>query len=423
MTTDRAIYRRSRFFRTIADALPGMVAYWDANLRCRFANHAYVEWFGRTPESMVGTSIQDLMGPDLFARNEPYIRAALRGEPQQFERTLIKANGTTGHTLAHYVPDVDPEGGVAGFFVLVTEVTRLKEAEVKARLAATVFQNAVEGILVTDVNQVILSVNPAFTSITGYSAEEAIGRTPRILKSNQHDQAFYASMWQDITSKGRWQGEIWNRRKGGEAYLEWLTITKVAGGDGRPEHYLSVFNDITEFRRNDERNKFLAFHDALTGLPNRTLLVDRLEHQITKATRERENIAVLFLDLDRFKVVNDTLGHDVGDELLRKVAEKLLAQVRVTDTVARLGGDEFVVLLENPKDLAFVGLLAERIIKVINEPMELKGNLVQVGVSIGISLFPGDGETMEALMRGADQAMYEGKRRGRNDYRFVEPRS
>ncbi len=416
----QALAESEHFLKTIANSLPGLIAYWDKDLRCRFANHSFQDWFGQAPEAMIGTSMQELMGERLFSLNEPYIRGALKGEKQQFERTLIKANGSIGHTLANYVPDIKANGEVAGFFVLVSEVTLLKEAEAKLQLAASVFHNTVEGILVTDADLVILSVNPAFTHITGYSAEDAIGKTPRILKSKHHDQAFYAAMWRDIDATGHWQGEIWNRRKDGEVYLEWLTITKIRSSIGEPVQYVSVFNDITKSRYNDEKIKHLAFHDALTDLPNRSLLMDRLDHHIAKAERDKTCLAVMFLDLDRFKVVNDTLGHEIGDDLLRAVAKKLQGQVRQSDTVSRLGGDEFIILLDNPASDDEVAYIAGRVLAVIKEPMEFRGKAAQVGASIGIAMFPRDGNTPVELIKSADAAMYAAKDGGRNTYRFFQ---
>ena len=417
---DRALVERERFIRTITDSLPGMVAYWDKGQRCRYANHAYLEWFGRRPEQMIGITLLELMGEQLYAFNEPYIRGVLGGEKQLFERALTRADGSIGHTWAQYLPDISAGGTVEGFFVLVNDVTRFKEAEANLKLTASVFRSTIEGIVITDAEQRILSVNPAFTTITGYTAEEAIGQTPRILKSNHHEKAFYAAMWRDLDATGRWQGEIWNRRKGGEVLLEWQTITKIHGSSDEPVRYVSVFHDITESRHDDERIRHLAFHDALTDLPNRSLLMNRLDHQIAQAERERCNLAVVFLDLDRFKAVNDTLGHDVGDDLLRLVAQQLQILVRQSDTVARLGGDEFVLLLHNPSGREELVQIITRIIAALHEPMVIRGNTAQVGTSLGIAMFPADGQTPDRLIQCADAAMYAAKRAGRNTYRFFQ---
>jgi diguanylate cyclase (GGDEF)-like protein/PAS domain S-box-containing protein len=413
-----AVAQSENFLKTITDAMPGLVAYWDKDLRCGFANKPYQEWFGKLPQAVIGTTMMELMGERLFALNEPHIRGVLTGQPQRFERTLTKADGSLGFTLVNYIPDKDANGSVVGFFVLVSDVTVLKQAEVELKLAASVFENTIEGIFVTDGNGVILSVNPAFTSITGFTADEAIGRTPRILRSDRHDEAFYAAVWRDIAAKGQWQGQIWNRRKDGETFLEWQTITKIPAPEGEPVRYISVFNDITELWRKDEYIRHLAFHDALTDLPNRALLMERLNHQTAIAKREQRLLAVMFLDLDRFKFVNDNFGHDVGDDLLKAVAQKLLALVRQSDTVARLGGDEFVIVLNNPESQAEVTHIADRVVAVINEPMEFCGKSAQVGTSIGIAMYPTNGDTPAELIKSADTAMYAAKAAGKNTHRF-----
>lgn len=414
----QAIAKSERFLKTITDALPGMVAYWDKDLRSRFANKPYLEWFGKPPEAIIGCHMREVLGEQLFALNEPYARAVLAGERQNFERCITKADGSVGYTWANYIPDIDTQGDVAGFFVLVSDVTPLKQAENELKLAASVFHNTLEGIIVTDGKGVMLSVNPAFSEITGFSNAEAVGQSTRIFKSNRHDAAFYRAMWQDILDNGRWQGEIWNRRKNGELFLIRMTITMIRGMADDTVRYLSVFSDITDIWQQDERMRHLAFHDALTDLPNRSLLTERLEHQIAMAEREQRGMALMFLDLDRFKFVNDSLGHDIGDDLLKAVANRLLGLVRHSDTVARLGGDEFVILLDNPANKAEVADIASRIVAEINRPMEFRGKQAQVGTSIGIAMYPSDGASPEALMKSADSAMYAAKNAGKNTYRF-----
>lgn len=408
------------FIKTVTDATPGMVGYWDNDLCCRFANKAYQEWFGKPPEALIGANIQDLLGENLFALNGPYIRGALAGKRQAFERSLTKVDGSISHVWTNYVPDVDSTGLVSGFFVLVTDVTVLKEAEAELKVAASVYQNTTEGIFITDADGTIRSVNPAFTEITGYSAEEAIGQTPRLLKSNRHEPEFYAALWREIADCGHWQGEIWNRRKSGEVFLEWQVVTKIAGIAGEPCRYISLFHDVTDVWHKDEHVRHLAFHDPLTELPNRSLLTERLERQVFMAERERRGLAVMFLDLDRFKLVNDTLGHEIGDELLKAVAQKLQALVRQTDTVARMGGDEFVIMLDNPANRDEVAHIANRIVATINNPMEFLGKSAQVGTSIGIAMYPSDGQAPADLIRNADTAMYRAKNAGKNTYRFFD---
>ncbi len=409
---------RTAFISSIVNAVPNMVGYWHKDLRFGFANDAYVEWFGKNPDSLIGTHVRDLMGDHLFTLNEPLIRAALAGERQQFQRTLTKADGSLGYIIGNYIPDIDSNGEVKGIHILASEVTRLKEAEAEFELAANVFENTYEGILVTDAQGVILSVNPAFTVITGYSAKEVIGHTPRVLKSNRHDIAFYESMWRELNDNGRWKGDIWNRRKNGEIFPERITITRINDSAGAPIRYVSVFSDITDLWREDEYIKHLAFHDALTDLPNRTLLIERLQHRIEAARRDPAPLTIMFLDLDQFKVVNDTYGHDVGDELLRIVGKRLVALIRQSDTVSRIGGDEFIIKFNNVADREELSHVAERVIATINEPMEIRGTTLAIGTSIGIATYPEDGINPEDLIKSADVAMYAAKGAGKNTFRF-----
>jgi|GEM_PF-514857 len=295
----------------------------------------------------------------------------------------------------------------------------LQSANQELELAASVFHNTQEGVLVTDASGQILSVNPAFSLITGYSSREALGQRPSLLKSDRHGIDFYDGMWMSLLQSGVWQGEIWNRKKCGEAYLEWLTINRIDGPDGKPLRYVSVFRDITELRSNEEQVRHLAYHDALTGLPNRALFLDRFGHALALAQREDSRLAVVFMDLDGFKAVNDTFGHEVGDELLQEVARRIRQTLRRdTDTVARLGGDEFVLLIEGISSAETVAQLAEEIIASVRQPITLRGHSVKVGASLGLALFPEDGSDVKTLMQQADTAMYAAKAAGKNTYRF-----
>lgn len=420
-TLSEASSKREQFIRSITDNMPSMIGYWGRDLRCRYANNAYRDWFGKPPEHIIGITFQELAGERLFAMNQPHIHGALAGESQRFERTLNKANGSVGHIIGHYIPDFDADGTVKGFAILASEVTVLKETEAKLKLAACVFENTLDGVLVTDADGIILSVNPAFIEITGYTSEEAVGQTPRILQSSRHDEAFYVSMWKEIKTKGRWNGEIWNRRKDGDLYLERMTISMVHDEDGKPVRYVSVFSDITSLWRKDEYIKHLAFHDALTDLPNRTLVTDRINQKLLHSNREQSSLALMFLDLDGFKLVNDQFGHNIGDDLLKEVAKRLLALVRKSDTVARVGGDEFMFIFDNPTGRDEIQHVASRIISSINEPIEILGEELQIGASVGIALFPDDGQTCNDLIKNADTAMYAAKRSGKNNIRFFSP--
>lgn len=407
-----------RFIRTITDALPGLVAYFDRDLRCGFANKGYLDWHGKSAEEMDGLSLKELLGPTLFAINEPHIRAVLSGQSPQVERYLTKRDGSIGHVLANYIPDIDAQGTIIGFVLVVTDIKAFKHAEAQLKLAANIFDNTAEGIMVTDKDGIILSVNPAFTSITGYPAQEAIGQSPSMLKSDRHGREFHQSVWKSIATTGKWEGEIWNRRKNGELFLQWQTITSIPASPGDEGRYVSVFHDITERWENNESIKRLAFHDALTALPNRLLLTERIDHHIAMADRDALSLVVMFLDLDHFKLVNDTYGHAVGDALLLSVAKKLPLLVRQSDTVARVGGDEFVILLVNPASVADVKRIAAGIITAIKEPIASHGVSASVGTSIGIAIYPMDGVIAAELIRNADIAMYAAKIAGGNAFRF-----
>jgi len=417
--------QRERFITSITDALPGLLAYWDKDLVCRFANKGYLEWFGKSPEEVVGHTIRDLLGDHLLALNEPYIRGALAGQRQSFERSLTKADGSIGYTWANYIPDIDPHGTIFGFYVLVTDVTKLKEAEADLRLAAAAF-NTQEAIVITDANSVILRVNQAFTEITGFTAAEVVGQTPRLQKSHRHNADFYRAMWESIGRTGSWQGEIWDRRKNGEEYPKWLTISAVKDDHGVVTHYVGTHFDITERKKAEEKINELAFFDQLTGLPNRTLLLDRLKQVMATNARSGSMGALLFIDLDNFKTLNDTLGHDKGDLLLQQIAKRLLTCIREGDTAARLGGDEFVVMLnglgQNIDDAAIQAeIVGEKILATLNHTHSLDGHEFLSTASVGLTLFGNQPETRDELLKQADLAMYQAKAAGRNTLRFFDP--
>jgi diguanylate cyclase (GGDEF)-like protein/PAS domain S-box-containing protein len=296
----------------------------------------------------------------------------------------------------------------------LADVTAERRAEDALRLAAGVFENAQEGILITDPEGTILSANPAMVRMCGYAPEEMIGQNPRILKSDLHGRDFYERMWKSLLSEGRWQGEIYNRHKDGGIYPEWVTMSAVRDGIGRILYLISIARDLTERKRYEEKIAYEASHDALTDLPNRRGFLVRLEEDLRRAALERRSLGLLFMDLDGFKGVNDTLGHDVGDQLLIQVARRLLGAMRASDVVARMGGDEFTVILEplrGPEDLRTV---ARKILALFEVPFDLAGRPVRSTPSIGGALFPEDATDLQGLLKEADLAMYRTKERGRN---------
>lgn len=281
-------------------------------------------------------------------------------------------------------------------------------------LAERIIESTLEGVIITDARGRIMSVNPAFTKLTGYSEAEAIGQTPAMLSSGRHDKRFYESMWRQLREQGQWQGEIWNRRKNGEFFPEYLSITAITDERGEVSHYAGMFTDITQLKENEENIRNLAYRDPLTGLPNRRLLDDRLEMAIAQAHRHGTHVGVLFIDLDQFKQVNDSLGHAAGDELLAELARRLRRCVREDDTVARLGGDEFVVVLADVERHEDVQQTAERALDAIRAPLWLQGRELVVTCSMGMSVYPEDGRDRKSLLKHADAAMYQVKNQGRD---------
>ena len=282
------------------------------------------------------------------------------------------------------------------------------------RLSRMVFDNSLEGITVTDASSRIVMVNRAFTHTTGYSAEEAIGQTPALLKSGKQGPDFYAKFWRAVREDDGWHGEIWNKRKDGEIYPQWISVTAVRNRKGQIEHYMAIFADITERKERENLMAYQALHDALTDLPNRRLFHDHLDQALAHAKRyANRTLAVMYLDLDRFKHINDTLGHDAGDILLKEVAARLRRCVRESDTVARLGGDEFTILLPEINEESDARAVAEKILIAMREPVKLNSESRIITTSIGISLSPRDGIDAETLMKQADAAMYQVKGSGR----------
>jgi len=292
--------------------------------------------------------------------------------------------------------------------------------EQQLRLSATVFERCSQGITVTDVDGTILSANPAFTKITGYSANEAIGQNPRFLRSGRHGKDFYGNMWQQLCQVGHWEGEIWNRRKNGEVYPEWLWISAVKDAAGCIAQYVAMFSDISESMRAQRRIEFLANHDALTELPNRLSANQHLQLAIGNAEKSKAKVALLFLDMDHFKSINETRGHLFGDAVLKTVTTRIQSCVRETDTISRHGGDEFIVILSDLRDAEAIVRIAEMILRRTEEPLTLDGHELSLTLSIGIALYPDDGTDFESLLSSADAAMYQAKEVGRNTYQFFD---
>ncbi|WP_027147969.1 bacteriohemerythrin [Methylobacter tundripaludum] len=411
----------------IASQVPGLVFQFqlfpDGSSRIPYANEAIRAIYRVSPEEVSedAAKVLEALHPDDLENFKTSFKVSARDlTPWRQEYRLKFDDAPVCWLFGNALPQRQADGSVLwhGF---ITDITKHKQTEVELRIAATAFELQ-DAMLVTDANNVILKVNQAFTRITGYSAEEVIGKTPNLLSSGQHDKTFYSSMWESINRTDAWQGEIWNRRKNGEMFPEWLIITAVKEPDEKNEHvnnYVASFSDITSRKAAEEEIKQLAFYDPLTQLPNRRLLQERLKHSIDVERRDGKRLALLMLDLDRFKAVNDSLGHLAGDELLQQVAVRISARLRDVDMVARLGGDEFVVLLEDIAHAEDAARVAAEIIFVLGKPFQLtQSNDVQIGASIGISLYPEHGASYEMLMDHADAALYQAKDQGRGCYAY-----
>jgi diguanylate cyclase (GGDEF)-like protein/PAS domain S-box-containing protein len=346
--------------------------------------------------------------------------ATLWQDTQQGEAVHeVRVGEATYELHISYIREVDL------IHIYIFDITERKKAESELRINATVFETQ-EGLIITDANSVILRVNQAFTEITGYTSEEAVGKTPRLFQSGRQDADFYRALWETIQRAGTWQGEVWNRRKNGGVYPAMLTISAVMSGDGTVAYYVGSQVDMTEHKAADEAIKNLAFYDQLTGLPNRRLLLDRLHQAFAFSARSGREGALLFIDLDNFKDINDTLGHDIGDLLLQQVAQRMESCLREGDTVARLGGDEFVVMLEDLsaqpiEALTQAEVVGDKILATLNKPYQLATHEYHSTPSIGATLFSDHHQSGEELLKRADIAMYQAKKVGRNTLRFFNP--
>jgi len=387
----------------------------SVNRRCE-------ELFGYAHAEMTGCSTA-IVFPTHFefeAAGERQYPALAAGGDFSEERHYLRQDGSQFWALVSGCA-LDPLHPNDGSIWVYADITSRKEAEEKLRLSATVLEHIADGVMVVDPAGIIVAVNPAFTQITGYPEAEALGRHSSLTRSQRHDAAFYQAMWDALIASGFWRGEIWHQRKNGDIYLEWLTISAVRDTQGVTTHYVGVFSDITLLKESQEKLDHMAHHDPLTALPNRLLFHDRLQHALLRAARDQEQLAILFIDLDRFKNVNDTLGHHIGDELLKKVAGQLAARLREGDTLARLGGDEFIVLLERVDGEYGATQVAEKLMTMFEQPFTVADHELFVTCSVGISLYPDDALDLNMLIRNADVAMYQAKARGRNGYRFYAP--
>ncbi len=388
-------------------------------------NPTGAELLGQPCEMLLKRQIKTFVSPE----HHPHIDLLLKNATHQDERPvaellLKRLDGSVFHAELIY-RRLTPDEGPPVIHIAMTDVSERKQVEMQLRIAATAFESQ-EGMLIMDSNPVILRVNSAFTRITGYSTEDVVGRNTFLLDAGCHLPAFYSTIWECVARNGFWQGEVWSRRKNGETFPAWITISVVRGSDGKLTHYVATLTDHTLRKAEEEEIKHLAYYDSLTELPNRQFLLSRLQQAIAISIRSGREGALLFIDLDNFKTLNDTLGHDMGDLLLQQVAQRLNTCIREGDTVARLGGDEFVVMLEdlspNLQEAADqIEAVGEKILDTLNKVYDLDGHPYHSTPSIGATLFHGHTDSVSELLKSADLAMYHAKAAGRNALRFFDP--
>ena len=416
--TEALIEREQMLQNEIINALPGVFYLFDVSGRLIRWNANLERLSGRSASEVAATSPLDFFNPsdgEIVARSIDQVFAKGHSE---VEATLL---GTTGQeTPCLFSGHRIMLEGVPHLIGVGVDISELKRTQNERALLASAFEHSPDAMLVTDANNCIVTVNSAFTRLTGYTLDEVKGKNPSMLSSGLMPSAFFERMWRAILTVGSWHGEVWDRRKDGSLFPKALSVSTVRDSHGRITHHIASFTDITERKRTEERIRFLAMHDPLTRLPNRTELRSRLTQALATAAREEHQLAVLFIDLDRFKFINDTLGHTVGDELLVEVSQRLLAAVRASDIVARLGGDEFIVVLNHVEGREAIGGFARKLLDRLAEPFPLAGRQLHSAGSIGISVFPHDGENSETLLRCADTAMYHAKSMGRSTFRFFD---
>ncbi len=414
----REIFRESEtryraLFKASTDAL--FVVDSDSN-QIIDANAQAEELSGLTHDELLGAEIlQFFSDQEQVQKCCQYVRQGVVIEPKQayFSSSDDKPVPVSVSLLLFKLHARDV------ILVMLKDISEEYRINEHLQLTAKVFESTSEAILITDPQTRIIKVNRAFCKITGYQEAEILGKTPQVLHSSWQEKRFYDDMWQKISEAGEWQGELWNRRKDGTPYAEWLSIYQIQNSAGEVTNYVGIFIDITEQIKTQERIHKLAFYDALTGLPNRSLFMDRLTHAMDKADRNDSKVALLFLDLDNFKTINDTLGHQTGDLLLQALTRKLKSMLSHSDTFARLGGDEFTLIIEDVEDIRDVMMLARRLLDVFEHPFSLPDDKeLFTSASIGICVYPDDGESLHDLMRNADTAMYRAKALGKNTFQF-----
>lgn len=418
--SEQELRNNEKRLQDILNNIDAYVYMKDTQGRYEYANKAVCELWNTRLEDVVGkddSAFFDVETTQQIHNNDRKVMVdglTLKVE----ERNVVKEGEDARTYLSTKMPLRDAENQIVALLGVSTDITERVQAEEKLRLASMVYESSSEAIMVTDANDHILAINPAFEHMTGYRYDQVIGKTPKILNSELHDVEFFEQFAKELNKTGSWSGEMWNRRADGELYAVWITINTVYNDAEEIEKRVSLYSDITEKKQHDEQIWHHANYDLLTDLPNRRLFEELLLRQIQHADRNRERFALLFLDLDRFKEVNDTLGHHMGDRLLQEATARLVSALRESDLVARFGGDEFVIMLPELADKADIDNIAHNLVDIFSRSFEIDGEQIYSTASIGISIYPDDADNVSDLLRGADQAMYSSKRAGRSCVRY-----
>jgi diguanylate cyclase (GGDEF)-like protein/PAS domain S-box-containing protein len=420
--TQKELSRTRERYRTLVESTSDWLWEVDHTGTYTYASPQLESLLGYKPAEVIGRTPFDLMPAAEAQRVSQIFFSQIARDALPIENLVNTNLHKDGHEVVletSGLPVYDSRGRLRGYRGIDRDISQRFAEDQQRRLAAMVLEHTPEGVMITDSELRIITVNQAFTGTTGYRPEEIVGQQPSVLSSGKHDENFYRDMWQNLLQDGKWQGEIWNRRKSGEVYPEWLNINSIKDDSGKIIYYAAMFSDISSQEHIRKRLHLLAYYDDLTGLPNRELFNDRLNNAIAQARRHHNELGLMFLDIDRFKNINDTLGHKTGDSLLKVVAEKLLHCVRDSDSVSRLGGDEFTIIVNDISSADDVVKIARKVIDTFSLPIKLPNDMeLYATTSIGVCIYPVDGDCSETLIKNADTAMYRAKESGRNNYQF-----
>ncbi len=418
-----------RINATVFDASTEAILITDIETRIISINQAFTSATGYLPQEVLGLHLFELLTEDSIAACKKMLpeldKNSLSAPVLNLARIEVQQYCKDGRLLWMEIlstPERDTRANITGYHRIGRNITERKKSEEQLQLSANVFNYTREGIIITSANSRIFEVNDAFCNITGYSREEILGQTPAILRSDLQENSFFTNIWNELTVKGYWDGELWSRRKNGEPLALFMTVSAVRDENGKARQHVALVTDITPLKTYQKELEHIAHFDALTGLPNRVLLADRLNLAISQARRRNLKLAIAFLDLDGFKAVNDTYGHDSGDQLLMAVASRMKHVLRAGDTLARMGGDEFVIVLIDLTETTDSIPMLQRLLEAAALPVTIGPNCVQVSASLGVTFFPQDAEiNSDQLLRQADQAMYQAKMAGKNRYHIFVP--